>query len=158
MAEQRFKTTLEPAGEGGAWTGIFLTEEQSAKLGKRGRVAVVLTINGHALRAFAAPMGDGTHGIVVNKKMQAQAGVDQNEVVDVTLEIDTTPRTVDVPPELAKELDKSKKAKEFFGGLAYTHQKDFVSWIIEAKRSETKEKRLAESMCLLEAGIKWKDR
>lgn len=158
MASMKFETTLEPAGDGGAWTGIFLTAAQSAHLGKRGRVPVALTINGHAFRAFAAPMGDGTHGIVVNKRMQASAGVAQNDRVTVTLEVDDAPRTVDVPAELAAELARSKAAREFFDELAFTHKKDFAAWISEAKRPETKAKRLAESVRLLEAGIKWKDR
>ena len=155
---QRFKTKLTPAGEGGAWTGIFLTKAQSAKLGQRGRVSVALTINGTPFHAFAAPMGDGTHGIVINKKMQKEAGVGKNDTVEVTLEVDTKPRTVDVPSELAAELKRAKKAKEFFDGLAFTHQKDFVTWITDAKRQETKDKRLAETLRLLKAGIKWKDR
>ena len=154
----RFKAKLEPAGEGGAWTGIFLDEAQSATLGERGRVAITMSINGHEFKAFAAPMGNGTHGIVVNKTMQKTAGVSQNDVVDVTLEIDTTPRTVEVPAELADELKKSDEAKAFFDELAYTHKKDFVTWITEAKRQETKDKRLAETMRLLDAGTKWKDK
>ena len=76
----------------------------------------------------------------------------------MTLEVDTAPRTVKVPPELTAELKKSKAAKTFFDGLAYTHKKDFVSWITEAKRPETKDERLAETIRLLKAGIKWKDK
>ncbi|MCZ6725968.1 MAG: YdeI/OmpD-associated family protein [Acidobacteria bacterium] len=158
MAKQQFKTTLKPAGPGGAWTGIFLTEAQSAKLGRRGRVPVALTVDGHPFKAFAAPMGDDTHGIVFNKTMQKTAGVSPNDVVAVTLEVDTAPRTVEVPPELTAGLKKSKAAKTFFDGLAYTHKKDFVSWITEAKRPETKDERLAETIRLLKAGIKWKDK
>ena len=103
-------------------------------------------------------MGDGTHGIVLNKTMQKKAGVGQNDVVAVTLEIDTEPRTVEVPEELASQLAKSKKAAAFFEDLAYTHKKDFVTWITGAKRPETRQKRLAETMRLLTAGIKWKDK
>lgn len=158
MAKQQFKATLTPAGEGGAWTGIFLTEAQSAKLGRRGRVPVALTVNGHPFKAFAAPMGDGTHGIMFNKTMQKTASVSQNDVVDVTFEVDTAPRTVEVPPELTAGLKKSKAAKAFFDELAYTHKKDFVGWITGAKRQETKDKRLAETMRLLKAGTKWKDK
>ncbi len=154
----RFKATLKAADPGGAWTGIFLTEAQSAKLGRRGRVPVALTVNGHPFKAFAAPMGNGTHGIVFNKTMQETASVSQNDAVDVTLEVDTAPSTVEVPPGLAAELEKSKAAKAFFDELAYTHKKDFVGWITEAKRQETKDKRLAETMRLLKAGTKWKDK
>ena len=158
MPKQRFTEKLEPAGEGGAWTGLFLTKAQSAKLGSKGRVPVVMKLNGTEFCAFAAPMGDGTHGIVVNKKMQTQANLKQGDRVKVELDIDTKPRTVEVPAELEKALAKSKKAKKFFDELSYTHQKDYASWIADAKRPETKEKRLAETMRLLIAGIKWKDR
>ena len=76
----------------------------------------------------------------------------------MTLEVDSSPRTVEVPPELAAELRKSKAAKTFFDELAYTHKKDFAGWITDAKRQETKSQRLAETMRLLKAGIKWKDK
>jgi hypothetical protein len=150
MAKQQFKTTLKPAGPGGAWTGIFLTEAQSAKLSRRGRVPVTLEVNGHPFKAFAALMGNGTHGIVFNKTMQKTASVSQNDVVDVTLEVDSSPRTVEVPPELAAELRKSKVAKTFFDELAYTHKKDFAGWITDAKRQETKSQRLAETHAVAE--------
>lgn len=155
---QRFKTALTPAGEGGAWTGIFLTAKQSSALGKRGCVAVKLTLNGVAFKAFAAPMGDGTHGIVINKQMQREAGVSPGDRVDVTLAVDTAPRTVDVPSELQAALKKSGRARAFFDELSYTHKKDFVTWITDAKREETRRRRLDETLRLLEAGVKWKDR
>ena len=158
MKEQRFKTTLSPAGEGGAWTGIFLTQEQSSGLGKRGRVAVSLTINGHPFKAFAAPIGDGTHGIVVNKQMQKKAAVAPLQEVDITLAVDMEPRSVAVPAELAARLRDSPRAATFFEELAYTHKKDFVTWITGAKREETRERRLDETIRLMETGIKWKDK
>jgi uncharacterized protein YdeI (YjbR/CyaY-like superfamily) len=60
----------------------------------------------------------------------------------------------DLPPEFKKALDENKKAKEYFEGLAKTYKKQYIGWISTAKRAETKEKRIRESIKLLEKGQK----
>ena len=60
----------------------------------------------------------------------------------------------DMPPELAKALKKNKKARDFFEKLAPSYKKQFIGWIKVAKREETKEKRLKETIELLTQGKK----
>ncbi|MBS1543072.1 MAG: YdeI/OmpD-associated family protein [Bacteroidetes bacterium] len=63
-----------------------------------------------------------------------------------------------IPPYLKKALEGNKKAKEFFLGLSYSHQKDYLTWLAEAKTQPTLEKRLATTMQWLSVGKRrnWK--
>ena len=153
-----FKARLLSGGPKGGWTYFQLTEAQSAKLKSRGRVAVKGTANGFAFKNFMAPMGDGTHGMMFNKALQQGAGAKPGDTVAVVLELDLEPRAVKLPSELAAALAKKPGAKAFYDQLAYTHKKDFVTWLASAKRSATRAKRLSETVRLLAAGTKWKDR
>lgn len=75
------------------------------------------------------------------------------DTVAVTITKDETVRTVEVPTELTKLLKKEKLA-EVFDKLSYTHQKEYVRWIGEAKREETRQNRIAKTVEMLRAGIK----
>jgi uncharacterized protein YdeI (YjbR/CyaY-like superfamily) len=115
-------------------------------------------LNGFPIRGFLAPMGDGTHGLTVNKHMQAGAKAGPGDRVRVVLEVDEAPRTVELPPDLERALRKSPAAKAVFEKLSYTHRKDYAAWVAEAKRPETRATRVEESIRLLAHGKKWKDR
>ena len=68
------------------------------------------------------------------------------------MELDTQPRVVAIPKELADALKKDKKAQVTFGKLLYTHQKEYVTWIEEAKKDETRWRRLAKTFKMLKEG------
>ena len=153
-----FTGRLASVGPKGAWTGLFLTPAQSAKLGTKARVPVTGSLNGFPIRGFLAPMGDGTHGLMVNKEMQAGAKAKAGDVVRVALTVDHAPRAVPVPPDLQRALAKSPPAKAFFQGLSHTHRKDYATWVAEAKRPVTRARRVQESRELLAKGKKLKDR
>jgi uncharacterized protein YdeI (YjbR/CyaY-like superfamily) len=68
------------------------------------------------------------------------------------------PRTVEVPPDLARALRRAPAARTAFDGLSYTHRKDYATWVAEAKRPETRARRVEETIRQLAAGRKWKDR
>jgi uncharacterized protein YdeI (YjbR/CyaY-like superfamily) len=91
----------------------------------------------------------------VNKTLCQGAGVQPGDFVDVVMERDEEARTVDPPPELKKELAKSKAARERWDGLAFTHKKEMALSISGAKQEETKKRRLATVMQVLKTGAKW---
>ena len=91
----------------------------------------------------------------VNKALCQSAGVAPGDIVDVVMERDEESRTVEAPPELKKELAKSKKAQERWDGLAFTHKKEMALSISGAKQEETKKRRLAKVMLVLKTGAKW---
>ena len=89
--------------------------------------------------------------------MQRETGLSAGDRTKVTLAIDDLPRTVIIPTDLKQALSKNKVADKFFSTLAYSHQKEYVDWITEAKREETRERRLRKTLCLLDEQIKLRD-
>ena len=87
--------------------------------------------------------------------MQAVSNWRDGEFVRISVSLDTRPRTVAVPKDLNPAVKKSAKAKAVFDGLAPSHRKAYVDWIEEAKRPETREKRVAETVGRLVKGEKF---
>jgi uncharacterized protein YdeI (YjbR/CyaY-like superfamily) len=91
----------------------------------------------------------------VNQTLCRGAGVAPGDVVDVVMERDEEERTVEAPPELQRELVKSKTAQGRWDELAFSHKKEMANSISGAKQDETKKRRLAKVMQVLKTGAKW---
>lgn len=120
--------------------------------GTRARVPVSGTVNGFPFRSSLSPMGAACHVMPINAELRAGAGCRDGDVVKVVLDRDTAPRTVDVPPDLARAMKKSGAAAALWGTLSYTHQKEYAQWITEAKKPETRERRVTQAIAMMEAG------
>jgi uncharacterized protein YdeI (YjbR/CyaY-like superfamily) len=112
--------------------------------GTKGRVKVKCTINGFEFRTSIAPMG-GCYLIGLNKEVRDGAKVKAGDIVDVIIEKDDEPRIVVIPNDMLKVLGKNKITDKF-KELSYTHQKEYVRWVEEAKKAETREKRIKETI------------
>ncbi len=152
MARIEFVAKLVARGPKGAWVFLDFPVAVSRKLPTRGRVAVRGTMNGFPFRISAFATGDGTHQIAVNKALQAGAKAVPGDRVRVVLEVDTRPRTVKVPEDLRAAVSASAKARENFDGLSYSHRKGYVDWIEEAKKPETRQRRIREAVERLGTG------
>lgn len=113
--------------------------------GRKGRVPVKGTINGFPFRSSLMNMGEG-HMMVVNAQMRAGAKCKAGDIVSVVMEADNDKRTVEVPAYLKKIINSDPKAKEFWSTLSFTHQKEYVREIEEAKRPETRKTRITKMM------------
>jgi hypothetical protein len=155
MAEKklRFRAKIE-GQEAGVVAAITPPVDVIEWFGTCARVPICGTINGFPFRSSLMPMG-GCHMMPVNKTLCRGAGVKPGDVVDVVMERDSEERTVEAPPELKKELAKSKKAQERWEKLAFTHKKEMAISISGAKQEETKKRRLAKVMKVLKMGAKW---
>jgi hypothetical protein len=144
-----FTAQLQPRGPAAA---ILLDDEQVAAIseGKR-RFPVAATVNGYTWRTTVAVMG-GESLVGLSKAVREAAGVQAGDTVEVTLAYDDAPRAVDVPPTLAAALDADPQARAAYDRLAYTHRKEFARWIAEAKREETRERRVAQALEMLREG------
>src|SRR3954468_2519410 len=142
----RFRTTILTAGK--TATGIEVPAEVVEALGASKRPPVRVTINGHTYRNTIAVMG-GKYMVGVSAEHRAGAGVSAADTVDVDIELDDAPRTVEVPPELAKALAKDKAAKAAFDGLSYTNQRRHAEAIASAKTDETRQRRLEKTLAEL---------
>ncbi len=144
-----FRTTILRAGK--TATGIEVPEAIVTALGSGKRAKVLVTINGFTYRNSVAPMG-GVYMIGVSDEVRRAAGVAGGDVVDVDIELDTAPREVDVPADLAAELDADPAARRTFEALSYSNKSWHTSQIAGAKTDETRQRRLAKSIEALRAG------
>ena len=114
-----------------------------AELGSRKRPPVRVTVGGHTFRSTVAVYGDDFY-LPLNAANREAAGVAAGDAVDVTIELDEEPRVVEVPDDLAAALAAdSGRARRRSIGLSYSHQREYVEWIDEAKRAETRARRIA---------------
>ncbi len=104
------------------------------------------TINGFPFRSSAFPTGDGTHQISVNKSMREGAKAGPGDTVRLVLEVDTSTRTARVPEDLRKALAASPTVGTNFEKLAWSHRKAYGNWIAEAKKPETRARRIAQAI------------
>ena len=116
----------------------------------RARPPVRGTINGSPLRSTITKYGGDDYLLVINRKVREAAGVAAGDTVELELELDTKPRTVTVPKDLAAALDEKTRAA--FNSMSYTHRREYVEWIAEAKREETRRSRIAKAVELIGEG------
>ncbi len=144
-----FRVRLRDSGGGGA---VFdLPAPAAAALGERKRPPVTVTIGDYTFRTTVAVYG-GQPMIGVNKGHRAAAGIGIGDSFDVVVALDEEPRVVDVPTDLAQALSTDDAAQVAFDGLSYTHRREYVEWIAEAKRPATRARRVAETVDRVRAG------
>jgi hypothetical protein len=142
-------TTLVRRGPAAA---IVLNDEQVAAVGEGAkRFPVVATINGYSWRTTVTRMG-GEFLIGLNRDVRESAGVEADDDVAVEIELDTAPREVDVPDALARALAQESTAKNAFDRLSFTHRKEYARWVADAKREETRDRRIAQALQMLREG------
>ena len=147
----RFRATLESNGK--TATGIRVPPEVVAALGTSKKPAVRVTIAGHTYRSTIATRS-GVFLLGVSAENRAAAGVTAGDELDVDVELDTEPREIEVPPALAAELAGDAKARDFFESLTYSQKRWYVEPIDQAKKDETRERRIAKAMAMLREGRK----
>lgn len=120
--------------------GIVVPAEVIVALGAAKRPRVTVTINGYSYRSTVAVMG-GEFLLGVAAEHRAKARVAGGDVVEVELELDTAPRTIETPADLAEALNLNGAA-DLFEALAFSHRKEHVRAIEEAKTPETRRRRI----------------
>lgn len=133
---------------GGNTAGFWVPDEVVASFNKGKRVPVIVTINGYSYRNTIATY-EGKSAIGVSMENREKANVKVGDVVEIDLQYDDQPRTVEVPEDLQQELDKDSKAKEIFENLSYSHRKEYVRWIGDTKNPETRARRVAKTLLIL---------
>ena len=144
-----FKATLvsTPRGRGG--TLVPVPREVAARLGLKGMPKIQAVIAGQPYRGSLMPMGDGSYCLGVLKSIQEAAQVGLGDTITVELSLDTAPRLVEAPPDLARALDHDRKAAARWDALSYTAKKELARALEEARKPETRERRLAQAMARL---------
>ncbi len=146
-----FNATIQKGNRGGAFVVVPLDVESVS--GKK-RVKIKATIDGEPYRGLMVRMGSPDHIIGVVREIRQKIGKDIGDQVEVTVEEDLAPRVVTIPEDFQKILDEEPAAAKFYQSLSYTHQKEYVKWIEEAKRVETRIRRLQKARTMLLDKIK----
>lgn len=136
-------TVLEPRGPAAA---VILTDEQAAAVGGGAKAfPVLLTVRGQQVSLRLARMG-GENLIGLRRDVRQQLGVQAGDEVEVVVELDAGPRTVEVPDDLAAALAADDAARAGFDALAPSHRKEWVRWVTEAKSEATRAERVTATV------------
>ncbi|MGE0131210.1 MAG: YdeI/OmpD-associated family protein [Blastocatellales bacterium] len=136
---------------------VYLLFDVFEVFGTRSRLAVKGAINGFPFRSSifptGGPMGGGKFYMVVNREMREGAKVKAGQTVEFVMEKDEEPRTITTPPDLLKALNARKSVKAVWDKLSYTHRKEYISAIEEARKPETRARRIAKAVETIAAMI-----
>jgi hypothetical protein len=144
--KQTFTAVIQNAGGGGAFAEVPFDVEK--EFGSK-RPKIKAMIEGVPYRGMLTRMGTDCHILGIRKEIREQIGKTFGDEVTITVEPDTEPRLIEVPAELEKAFRAEKEAKVLFEKLSYTHQKEYVTWINEAKREETRKNRIVKTIEML---------
>jgi hypothetical protein len=137
------------ASGGGAFVEVPFDVEQA--FGSK-RPKVKALIEGVPYRGTLVRMGTECHLLLILKEIREKVGKTFGDEIKITVEPDSEPRVVDVPPDFAKALGKVKAAQAYFNSLSYSHQREYVGYITEAKREETRTRRIDRTIEILKQG------
>lgn len=155
MKKYRFKGKIIQHGNMDAGYVIFPFDVK--KEFGAARVKIKATFDGVPYRGSLVPMGiNEGYPLLVLKEIRKAINKSFGDVVNVVLEKDTEERTVEVPDELAKAFSKKKKLKDAFDKMAYTHRKEYVNYVVDAKKPETRLRRVEKVLTAIEEHIESK--
>jgi hypothetical protein len=144
----RFKTMVLAAGK--TATGMEVPPKVVEAFGSGKKPPVSVTINGYTYRSTVAVMG-GRFMVGISAEVREGAGVKAGDTISVDMELDTKPRDVDIPAELAKALARDAKARKVFDGLSYSRKRQLIDPIAKAKTAETRKRNTAKALASLKA-------
>jgi hypothetical protein len=130
-------------------TGIEVPADVIAALDAGKRPPVVIKVNGYEYRSTVAPMGS-KYLLPFSAERRRESGINGGDAIDVELALDTAPRTVEVPADLRAALDASPTAAAAWKKLSYTHRKEHARSVLDAKKAETRTRRIAAVVAKLE--------
>lgn len=147
----RFTAVVLPGGK--AATGLPVPDEVLSELGGGRRPAVTVTLAGHTYRTTVGS-SDGRPMLPLSAEHRTAAGVAAGDEVEVEVALDVLPREVAVPDDLRDALAAAPAARSCYEALAPGLRKEWVRWVEEAKKAETRAARVARAVERLSAGEK----
>ncbi len=139
---------LELERTGANTAGFRIADDVVEELAGGRRPKVVVTVGPHTWRSSIANMG-GEFWLGVSKENREAAGVTAGETLDLELALDTAARTVDVPDDLAAELARDPAVRTAWAGWSFTRRKEAARQLTEARKPETRERRLLKVLAEL---------
>jgi hypothetical protein len=144
-----FTAIIQNPGGGGAFVEVPFDVE--AAFGSK-RPKVKALIEGVPYRGILTRMGTECHILGIRKEIREQVGKTFGDKIQITVEPDLEERVIEIPKDLMKELKKDQEAKASFDKLSYTHRKEYVTWVTEAKKEKTRQNRIVKTIEMLKKG------
>jgi len=151
MKKYTFDAEIHAGRGGGAY--VVFPYDAEKEFGTNGKVPVNATIDGVPDKGGLFRWGTPHHMLAVPKAIRDHIGKKPGDSVAIVLWRDDEPREVVVPPELGARMKKAG-VLEFFEGLSFTNRKEYCRWITEAKKDETRARRLDKAIELLTKGVR----
>jgi hypothetical protein len=151
MKKYKFKAKIEAGDGGGAY--VLFPYDTVKEFATKGKVPVKATFNGVSYSGSLIKYDNPLHMLGVYKAIRNQIGKQPGDTIEVVVWKDDEVRTVEVPVQLETLMARAGLLP-FFNGLSYTHRKEYCRWITEAKKEETRLKRLGKAIEMLKKGIK----
>jgi hypothetical protein len=141
----KFTGVLQEAtvGTGGAF--VLFPFDVVEIFGSKGRISITATIDGEPYRGSLVKYGHPQHIFPVLKSIREKLGKGIGDTIEIVILEDTEERVIDAPADLRKAL-KANKLDKAFDKLSYTHRKEYVKWIDEAKKAETRANRITKAI------------
>jgi len=147
----KFRAKIEPAGMGGTY--VLFPYDAEKEFGTKGKVPVKATFDGIRYTGSLIKYGNPQHMLHVPKAIREEARKGVGDVLEVVVWKDDEERTLEVPPALAQVM-KKEGLLAFFESLSYTHRKEYCRWVSEAKKEETRAKRLEKAVVMMRTKVK----
>jgi hypothetical protein len=151
MKKYKFKAKIEAGDGGGAY--VLFPYDTEKEFGSKGRVPVKATFDGVPYSGSLIKYGNPLHMLGMLKAIRTETGKEPGDTIEVVVWKDEEVRTVEVPAQF-KSLMKKGGLLPVFEKLSYTHRKEYCRWITEAKKEETRVKRLEKAIEMLKKGVK----
>lgn len=151
-----FEAKLVRPDASGSWTYLNVPFDAEQIFETKSRIQVKGSVNGIPYRGTLMPHGNGKYFMVVKKELRDLAKAQPGDIVRVTMEQDHQLREVEAPEDFLDALSSHEQAEAYYNGLAYSYQKEYVSWIEAAKRPETRASRIEKSVSKLADGLRLK--
>jgi hypothetical protein len=150
---KKYKFTAKiVAGDGGG-AGVLFPYDPEKEFATKGTVPIKATFNGVPYTGSLIKYGFPQHTLHLPKAIREQLGKVPGDIIDVVLWKDEEERILEVPAPFEK-LMKKEGMLPFFETLSYTHRKEYCRWISEAKKEETRSKRLEKAIEMLKQKVK----
>ncbi len=148
-----FKAKIRAKGPNKAWSFVDLPFDVERAFGAKGRVSVKATLGGETFHTSIFPNGDGTHHLMFNKAMQKASGAADGDTVAIKLERDRGEEP-EIPAPLKAALRSDVGAAAKFKALTPAGRREYIAWIMSAKREETRIDRSAKTLKMVLSGKK----
>ncbi|WP_234109552.1 YdeI/OmpD-associated family protein [Chryseobacterium sp. R2A-55] len=149
-----FEGEIQKAGEINAAFVEFPFSVQEL-FGKKGQVRIQAIFDGKVeYRGSLTKMNSDCHILGLTQEIRKKLGKSFGDTVSVKLCEDKEERIVEIPEDVKIIFNENLKAKELFDAMSYTHRKEYIRWIVEAKKPETRENRKVKMIEMILAGKK----